>query len=261
MSSGPNYRYRLFSKFTVLTLLSIFLWSFSHRAASTPSRQAQVMEVVARQLPQRDGLIPVELTCGFATLSAPNIVNNFSCELKNNSNRNIKAANVIYTIQYEENGISKATSYNSTIDTRLHPDSANTARMIGPGEKSSSVGPPGQVSSGSSTIIKGIEIAIDFVEFEDSSVLGPDREGSNIINSMRVGAKKYQTWLRSEYERNRHSVDAILPSLNDDGDIPSSLKTTNSYEELGANAYRSRLRRMHRTKGKAEVEKILRSGV
>lgn len=260
MSSEPNYRYRLFSKFTVLMLLSVFLWSFSRGAAPAIPAQAQVMEVIARQLPQHDGLIPAQLTCGYATLSAPNIVDHFSCKLKNNSNRSITAANVIYTIQYEENGISKASSYDSTIDTRLNSDFANT-KMIERGEESTSVGPPGQVSSGSSTIIKGIEIAIDFVEFEDNSVVGPDREGSNIINGMRVGAKKYRTWLRSEYERNRHSVDAILPSLDNEGDIPSGVQTTNSYEELGAQAYRSRVRKMHRTKGKAEVERILSSGV
>jgi len=260
MSSTPNYRYRLLSKFTVLMLLSVFLWSFSHGEAPAPSGQAQVIEVIARQLPEREGLIPVELRCGYATLSAPNILENFTCKLRNNSSRSLTAASVVYTIQYEEKGVSKASSYDSTIDTRLNPDFANTTKMIGPGEESSSVGPPGPVSSGSATIIKGIEIAIDFVEFEDSSVLGPDREGSNIINGMRLGAKKYRTWLRSEYERNRRSVDAIVPLL-DGENISSDVQTANSYEELGAQQYRSRLRKMHRTKGKAEVEKILSSGV
>jgi hypothetical protein len=123
------------------------------------------------------------------------------------------------------------------------------------------VGPPGQVSLESSAIIRGIEIAIDFVELEDNGVLGPDREGSNIINGMRVGARKYRTWLKSEYERNGHSVDAILSSLDDDGDIPSSVQTTNSFEDLGARACRSRLKKMHKTKGKAELERILSGGM
>ena len=76
---------------------------------------------------------------------------------------------------------------------------------------------------------------------------------------MRVGAKKYRAWLRVAYERNRNSIDAIVPLLEGEN-ISSDVQTANSYEELGAQQYRSRLRKMHRTKGKADVEKILSSG-
>jgi hypothetical protein len=261
MTSAPNYRYKLLSKFSILIILSVFLWNFSRGAAPAQSSKTKTMEVVTRQLAEHEGRIPVELVCGYATLSAPNIVQGFTCKLRNSSNRGISAASVIYTIQFEEDGSSKATSYDSTIDTRLYSDFSDTTKVVGPGEESTSVGPPGQVSLISSATVTGIEIAIDFVEFEDSGVLGPDREGSNIINGMRGGAKKYRTWLRHEYERNSLSVDAVLPSLDDDGNIPSGVQTTSSYEELGARAYRSRLKRAHRTKGKAEVEKILSSGI
>ncbi|HEV3471299.1 MAG TPA: hypothetical protein VG148_18385 [Pyrinomonadaceae bacterium] len=40
--------------------------------------------VVVKQLPSENGLIPVELRCGMAHLSAPNTLEKFSCVVKNN---------------------------------------------------------------------------------------------------------------------------------------------------------------------------------
>lgn len=247
---------RLLSKFTVLILLSFFLWSFSRGAATPAVFQQHLIEIAVRQLPETEGRIPVELRCGQAVLSAPNIIENFNCTLRNNSAQSMRAANVVYTIHYEQDGTPKSTSYDSTIDTRIHPDFENSTKLIGPGEESSNVGPPGPVASESSTQITGVEIAIDFLEFEDNSVLGPDREGSRIINSMREGAKKYRNWLKAAYERNRRSVDSLV-GLLDAEDIPSDIRAKDSYEELGAKSYRSRMRKTQRTKGKANIEKIL----
>ena len=46
----------------------------------------------------------VELLCGTASITPPNILNGFECTLKNNTHKSITAANIIYSTVLQEAG-------------------------------------------------------------------------------------------------------------------------------------------------------------
>jgi hypothetical protein len=176
--------------------------------------------------------------------------------LLNNTDKDIIAASVIYSIVIDQNGTESKATYASTIDTIPHPDFAPTSRPIRPGTESGGVGPPGPTSY-QGAIIKGVEISVDYVEFADGSRLGPDQQGSRIIGDMRRGADRYKNWLREEYGKSGQQPDAITQMLNSRA-LPSELKFASADEEQGARAYRNRLRRLSESKGEAEVRTLLR---
>jgi hypothetical protein len=66
--------------------------------------------VVTDQLGLVDGVIPVELKCENAELSAPNVLENLSCVIKNNTNKPISAGAVYTSIIPEKDGIRSVSS-------------------------------------------------------------------------------------------------------------------------------------------------------
>lgn len=240
----------------MLVFLSFCLWAFS--SVAKPTQQgAQHVAVTPVQLQADQGIIPVELRCTTGLLSAPNVLESFHCVLKNNTNKAVTAANVIYSISLEQNGSEAKTSYASTIDTRLHPDFASTSKPIGPREESGNLGPPGPISV-ENAVIKGIEINIDYIELADGSTLGVDQQGSKIIRTMRDGAEKYKKWFRARYSQSGKSLSPIA-SLLYDQPLPGELQLSSADEEQGAKAYRHRLKKMYENKGSSEVEKHLKA--
>src|SRR5882724_5228590 len=120
---------KLVFKILALGGLSICLWAVSARTRSQQEDQF-LSVVITDQLPARDGVIPVYLYCGQARLSAPNRVEEFQCSFKNNTNRNITAANVIYSIVLDHNGSSTKDTSNSTVEALVHPDFKVTSKLI-----------------------------------------------------------------------------------------------------------------------------------
>src|SRR6476619_2862002 len=117
MSNAASYR--LVGKLGVLVLLSIFLWKFSGSAA-IPQEKDRVVPINVNQLRNDSGSIPVELVCGNVRSSAPNILDSFTCTLKNNTEKRISAANAIYSVVIEREGLEERESYDSTIDSIFH---------------------------------------------------------------------------------------------------------------------------------------------
>ena len=171
---------------------------------------------------------------------------------------NITAANAIYSIVLEQNGSLSRNTVSSTVDALIHPDFSATSKLIGPGNESA-LGPPGPISYSGGAIVQSVEISIDFVEFENGATLGPDKEGSRIINAMRGGAAKYREWLKLRYIMGGRSAAAISSAVEIDQSLSSELQFADPNEEQGAIAYRSRLRKLVKTRGAGEAKKLLDS--
>ena len=104
-----------------------------------------------------------------------------------------------------------------------------------------------------------MEISIDFVEFENGTTLGPDKQGSSIIKAMRAGAGKYREWIKRQYKLAGGSVAAISPEVESDQSLPAELRFADPNEEQGARGYRIRLRRVLQNNGASDVKKLLDS--
>src|SRR5437016_13056732 len=112
---------KLVYKLFALAGLSLCLWAVSARTKSQQEDRF-IPVVITDQLPATDGVIPVYLYCGQARLSAPNRLEEFQCTLKNHTDRNITAANAIYSIVIDQNGSSTRDTVNSTMQMLIHPD-------------------------------------------------------------------------------------------------------------------------------------------
>jgi len=245
---------------TCIVILFLGFRAFTEESAVTQSAQGlQTMSVVPTQLPSDHGYIPVELRCGLATLRSSNIIEGFSCVLHNNSDKRIRAADVRYSIAIDQLGTSNTVTYDSTFETSLHPDFFGMIKLIGSGEESGNMGPPGPISYESGSINR-IEIAVDYVEFEDGSFTGPDRQGSKIIKDMREGARKYGAWLKTQYKLKGRSVESIVPLFETEQILPNDIDLSTPDQESGAKQYQGQLRKLFRTKGKSEIARIVVRG-
>lgn len=225
------------------------------RAAKTiqePLSQEQIL-VVASQLDPINGVIPVELLCDPAQLTSHDRLENFSCILRNNTNKNLLAANVAYSIIFETDGKEAMDTRLHTIETFIHPDLYEVNKSILPGGERT-IEPPGPMFYANS-VIKRVEVRVEYVEFEDKTILGPNEKGAQIIMNIREGAAKYKNWLLQKYLEKGRSGKAIIPLLQIDQPIPNELGLKGADEQQGARTYRSRLRSIHDTRGAAQVEK------
>jgi hypothetical protein len=238
----------------ILTALSFSLWFFSGKAGSTPQENKEIAVDIIKQLEPTGGVIPVEIRCAPAHLTAPNQVETLDCKLKNSTSKNITAANIIYSIVLAENGSVSRDTHNSFLEALVHPDFKDLNKLIGPGEERF-VGPAGPISY-PAAVIKTVEMGIDYVEFEDGTTLGPDEQGSQITKSIRAGAAKYKGWLSRKYIQSGESAEAIIPLLQQESALPDEIGSLDQYQEIGAKAYRDSLRRACQTRGKSEVKKL-----
>lgn len=247
---------KLVYKLFALAGLSLCLWAVSARTKSQQEDRF-IPVVITDQLPAKDGVIPVYLSCGQARLSAPNRLEEFHCTLKNNTNLKVTAVNAIYSILIEQNGSTSKDTVNYTIERFVHADFSATNKLMAPSEETD-IGPPGPISYKNDFIV-GVEISIDYVEFENNTSLGPDKEGSRIIRAMRVGAQKYKSWLKVRYKTRGGSIAAVASDIETSQSLPAELQLTDFNEQQGAIAYRRRLEKLIQTSGPAEAKRLLDS--
>lgn len=211
------------------------------------------LPITVKQLQAENGN-SVELQCGTASITPPNILNGFECTLKNNTQKSITAANIIYSTVLEENGLETKDSRNQILLTYFHPDFYEKEKNIMPGG-SNSLRPAG-VFTYHNAVIKAIEVYIDYVEFEDSTSMGPDVEGSKLINDFRAGAVKYKSWLAKESKQK--SIDTLIQSTPRDEELQrSEIGLTNITQKEGARRYGIALRKLYKQRGTTEVQKYL----
>ena len=208
------------------------------------------LPITIKQLPENN--INVELLCGTASVTPPNILNYFQCTLKNNTHKSITAANIIYSTVLEEAGRETKDSRNHILATYIHPDFYEKEKNILPGG-STSFRPAG-VFTYENAVIKGVEVYIDYVEFEDNTSMGPNKEGSRIINDLREGAVKYKSWLARESKQK--SIDTVIQSLQSDEGLPE-IGLNNFTQKEGARRYGIGLRKLYKSRGPTEVQRYL----
>jgi hypothetical protein len=251
---GPQKVKTLFGFFALCIPIAC-LWCFaddtaSQKSALISSAQTEVqIPITTEHLKLDNGLVLIELQCGKAKLPAPNTLEKFTCKLRNNTAKNIVAVNISYSIILEENNVKSVETRLHTLDTMIHPDFYNASKFITPNAERI-IEPPGPASYGSA-VITGVEIKIDYVEFDDKSKLGDNYKAEQLIGEIREGAAKYKDWLAKKYTEHGKSVELIAPILMPNQPLPDEFK--NSRFEQGARAYRTRLRRIFETSGAAGV--------
>lgn len=236
-------------------LAAIAATTFKASPGANPTAQGTEtqLSVIVYQMEVEDGEMPVTLQCGAASVTTPDTLNGFSCTLINNTDKNIVATTAAYTIEYEQRGKTYREVRSHLAATFVHPDFSKDAKPV-PRGGGLSIRPGGSFTF-EGAVIKGVEVRVDYVEFNDGSGVGPNKkEGAEAVKALREGASRYKTWLVGKYKRG--SIDTAVQSLQ--ADPPSAeLGLTNEYLEQGANLYRKRLQRVERTRGRAEVQKYL----
>jgi hypothetical protein len=211
--------------------------------------------VIVKPFRAAKAAVAADLRCDTAYVTQPGTLQKFSCTLKNSSNKEIVAAAVEYSIILESNGEKVTDTRVHTLVTSLDKDLTGPGKFI-PAGGESIVGPPGPMFYANS-VIKGIEVKVDYLEFLDNTTLADTDKGSKIIANVRAGAAKYRSWVFKKYKQKGESIDALSELLRG-GDLPNATELNlNIDEEDGARAYRTLLRHAIETRGAAEVRKIL----
>lgn len=212
---------------------------------------------ITDQLTAENGVIPVELRCEDAELSAPNALEKLSCVIKNNTTKYIAAATINISLHTEREGKQSLDSSYLTIETFGHPDFREEHRdnLIPPGGERAFQDLP---ASYYNVVIKGVIVRIDYIEFADSTTrLGPNRAGSRIIANIREGAEKYKNWLVKKYNESGKSISLIVPLLEKNQPIPAELDIQNGDQQQGVIFYRNYARKTFKTKGANGLSKRL----
>lgn len=239
-------------------LLAIAAWAYKPGGAgedgmlNTSGQAPNVVTIKVRQLPIdiATNAPPAEILNPTALSKAKNEVEQFSCVVKNNTNKNITAVTLALTIILEEWGKEKPDTYLFTTDTLVHPD-IKEERGLKDTEPGSSrlMQLPGPMSFTEGAIIKRITVEIRCIVFDDGSSLGYDLQGIAVtrIRLTREGAAKYKAWLEKQWREQRYSRDELIQKITShtlpEGELPA-----NSLKE-GADIYRRWLLRVYNSKG------------
>lgn len=228
-------------------------------ASINPSAQqteASKLTPAVKPLQSSDGTVVADLRCNEVYVAVPDRLDTFSCTLRNSTDKPILAANVEYSIILESEGKTVTDTRFHTLDTYIHPDFYDPKKAILPGGERD-ISPPGPMYFQDS-VVKGIEVKVDYVEFDDRTTAGDSKKGADIVKDFRAGAAKYRAWIFQKYAEHGKSPEAIIPLLKQDLPVPSELDIKKQNEELGARAYRTRLRILAETKGASEIPKHLK---
>lgn len=213
--------------------------------------------VAVEQLTQAGGVLPVEVRCGGARLTAPGTLESFSCMAINNTGKDIVSLAAYYTVVTEKRGEGESLNTNLlTVDSLVHPDirRGRGLKPIRPGAVHP-LQPPGPTTYEGETIVR-IELGIDYVEFEDDSSLGADKHGSKAMKAVREGAARYKSWLVKKYQLNRRDA-AGLAGVVEETALPAELQLGRGDLIEGAHMYRRFLLGVYEQQGGAEFKKYL----
>lgn len=253
-----SQKHRVLFRLCTLCILIICLWLFSGAYSQNLTQSEKQITTTLHPLQSENGTSPVEIRCEADPLLMPSRFEGFSCVLKNNTNKNITAANLTYSVLFDSNGTTGKDTHSLTILALTHPDFRELYQPIAP-RTERIIRSAGKVSY-EAAVIKGLEVGVDYVEFEDGTALGPNQTGSAILVDMREGAKKYKKWLAQEHIKQAKSVSPCISLLQSDQPLPNvsgEFEFKNSDEKNGAKAYRTRLKKICDTQGAAEAEKYL----
>lgn len=245
------------SSFLLVGLVAVASATLIAYKSPPASQQERLLPVNATQLSLENGVLPVEIRCANVRSPAPNRVEAFSCLAINNTRKKISALAIQYSIVTEGAGGADLETSLLTFDFAVHPDisEARHLKLLPPGE-SRTIGPPGPITFESDTA-SGIEVRLDYVEFDDKTSIGSGTQGAKMINSMREGAVKYKAWLVQQYKR-KGMDDQATAALLEEGELPKELNFGNDPDlNEGAKLYRRIMRSVYTSQGAAELKRHL----
>ncbi len=252
----------LSKSFLSIVLVALFVTlTIAWRKTDSPSRiasrqmpQQAGIKVLLDQLPAIQGVVPVEILRPSVSSNAPNQVEDVTYVVRNNMDKAISALAVRKTVVYMQGGRVSTLSTCSTSDYAFHPD-VSGPRLFGP-HTEESMDSAGPMRFEDDVTVKEVRLQVDYVLFENKTVIGKGSEGEKKIDSMRLGARKYKAWLVQRYARSGKSLVAILPLLQADH-VPGGLDLDDIDQTLGAERYRLHLLKKFQTAGASEVEAYL----
>ena len=247
----------VFMRIGLLFVLSLCFWLLPRpRSESKANQNLQTLPVTIKRLQPENGRLPLEVTCSSPRLSATNQLDDFACTLRNNTVKNITAVSLIYsTVVVEKDGETVTESHSWLVQALIDPDFLDIYQPIRPGTEASIKA--AKMSFGEETP-KSVEIAVDYVEFEDGTKTGPDLEGSQIVAEMKNGAYLYKQWLVNEYIKRGKSSSALAELIEKSTPtLPEELKNiqSNVNQAQGAKAYQALMKRLLSRKGLPAVVK------
>lgn len=216
--------------------------------------EPRTVRVVVTQLPVQDNVIPVEIIQATATSSAPNVLDDVTYFLKNNSGHAISAVAVAKRVLYRENGKPYASLRYSVVDFAFNPNT-DDAKPLTPNTQIP-MEASGPMDLGEGTTVESVKLEIEYVQYIGAVPYGTGTEGEQRVNSPRNGAKKYQEYLAKTFSEAGQSLVTVIPLLEEQS-YPEELRFS-QLENLGADRYRHYLLKTLRTKGAGEVEKAIK---
>lgn len=241
---------------TVLLLLVMALVTAVSVFKARANKVSQGLTVEVNQLPAENGVVPVEIKQVRTRMDVPSELAELSYVVKNNTNKDITAFSIAFSLTGEKNGKNFIDQHFLTSNTFVHPDvqDIHHSKPISPGQEVT-VNPPSTGYRDGSTI-KGVILNVDYVEFTDRSVSGPNKNGGRIITLQREGAQRYKNWLVQQYLQSGKSIDAVAALLKAQ-QIPDEITNSGMYIRQGANVYRKHLLLGYESHGAKGIEKYL----
>jgi hypothetical protein len=212
------------------------------------------VKILVKQLETKPNGVPVEIIQESAISSAPNILDDVTFALRNNSGKPISAVAVTKKVLYRQNGKLFGNLRYATVDFSFYPNMAD-AKPFMPNTQIT-MEAAGPMNFGEGTIIESVKLKIEYVQYVGAVPYGAGTEGEQRINSQRNGAKKYKEYLAKNFLEAGQSLVTVVPLLEQQA-YPEELKLSQD-ENLGADRYRRYLLKTLRTKGAVEVEKALK---
>lgn len=252
---------------SVAMLLMVIIWANLLRkseAITLLKQDAQIIQITTRQLPHdsRSNTVPVEIQTPLALSKNKNEVEQFSCVIKNNTNKDITAITLAITTVLDEEGKEAFDTYFLTTDSLVHSD-IKEERGLRATEPTSSqlLQLPGPISFKEIAIVKNIIVEIRCTLFADDTSLGydPNGEFATRIRLIREGASRYKQWLITQSSQLKTSISGILKKSGS-RELPEDEFPNKSLRE-GADVYRRWLLRVHDSKGLEAAEAYLKKSV
>lgn len=239
-------------------IIAFSLLKNNEKTQAKESAQTQI-PITIQQLPPQNGVIPIALRCNNGQLSAPNKLEVVSCFAVNNTNKNIVSLVVTYTIKQQINGNPSSMSGAITVETLLNSDLYEERKhsFIKSQEEGLITLLPTTFEDNS--LVKGLNMQIDYVEFDDTSNIGFGGIGSQTVENIREGAFRYRVLITQKYKENGKSLVALVGILQDRRLLTNeALGQLNANQMQGARVFQKFISKMYETKGKQGVDKILK---
>jgi len=220
-------------------------------------QQSIDVPINVRQLPIDSAINApaAEILNPILSLKVKNEIEQFSCYVKNNTDRNITAISLELKTILAEKGKEWADTNILTSDMLVHPDIKEelNLRYTTPGT-TDMIQLPGPMSYKEEVVIKGIEIEIKCVIFDDGTSTGYDSKGTfaGKIRQSREGAIRYKEWLKKQNGTWPDKINAEPDSLQ----MPEAELPTKELK-AGARRYRNWLLHLYNSKGRDTAVKYL----